>query len=1125
MPGVREAFVIGKSVFDGIKKYGGLAMDVFDQLSKDSDKWEKRILNAANALGGSWVEMQDIAFQTGRSMAMSREMAMRYDRQLMQTTKELARQYGITAKEIAEFQKTYAEATGRNIMLSKEQTKAMAAMQKIAGENAGTIIDEFDKVGIGIERATAYTGKLQERAKALGVSPAKATKMMADNIKLAASYSFRNGVADIEKMALRASSMRMDMNAVMGAAEKFMNIEDAISKSANIQMLGGSFAQQFSNPMGAMYEAMADPQQFQERLLRTVQGKGRYDQKTGQVTFDPVTMMQLREMAGQLGMSVDQLTNPAIAETQDKRIEEEMRAAGKWEQFSEVEQEAIKNLSRTNVDEATGKHQITYTDVNGELQTKAIENLTHEELQIAQDRQMDEKGLFSDVQDIKDILERTLGRARGTTSTKENIQGLKSEWDAFKAQIQNTYMGMVSGWANGQSFQPWDLLKKVSYYPGRVDAFTHGTEGFGNFNGGFFDKLRNMWGGQYAFAEGGIVKPVPHASMGAIIPGDSYSGDKTPVMANAGEMVLNKGEQKGLFDLLKSVATTGLMMYGGNKLGRRFGLRGIGTDMALNNLFSGGDMGIGGMIGSGLGSVMGRRMMMGGMMPMGRMPMGMGINPMGAGMLTLMNPTVMMNGQTVMNGSIGDGSLVEQLEDVADAAADVTRNTRSFSMRLRDLSKQDTFLGKRARGFRKFKVASGRFFNRGRVGIRHGLSVGKSKILSSNLYRRLDSYKDTARYNLKYGRLGEFYQTKFKPGYSSFRSNVSDLFNTGSKAQASKAASRMAQGVTETTKAVSKVGKVGKLMSGVGKAGKLLGRAAGPLATVMAVGGAISDISSASSQYDAKVSEIETSEMSQLDKAKAKDKAAKEKNAGIGSGVGGAVGAAAGAALGSMLGPLGTIAGGWLGQKAGSFIGKGIGGLFGGGNEKKFKKEQEKLFEDKAKSSDDVVKLLKSIDNKLSAISGKSIGLKGKNLAKPTIKSIFGTVGGATGAALGSLLGPAGMIAGKVIGSKVGDSVKSLPIQGNFMKVEPSKGSESSVNKPIKLDKTTINLNVSGTIKLEGGGKGADLDISKLLDTPEFKRQLTDIITKRVNENSNSGKRNMESERNNMASQYNKSGK
>ena len=117
------------------------------------------------------------------------------------------------------------------------------------------------------------------------------------------------------------------------------------------------------------------------------------------------------------------------------------------------------------------------------------------------------------------------------------------------------------------------------------------------------------------------------------------------------------------------------------------------------------------------------------------------------------------------------------------------------------------------------------------------------------------------------------------------------------------------------------------------------------------------------------------------------------------------------------------------------------------------------------------------------------------------------------------------MIAGKVIGSKVGDSVKSLPIQGNFMKVEPSKGSESSVNKPIKLDKTTINLNVSGTIKLEGGGKGADLDISKLLDTPEFKRQLTDIITKRVNENSNNGKRNMESERNNMASQYNKSGK
>ena len=327
--------------------------DALETITNDAER-------LAKAFSRRWIEMQDIAFKTARSMAMSREMAMRYDRQLMQTTKDLARQYGITAKEIADFQKAYTEATGRNVILTRQQTESLAALQKIAGNVSVTeLVDEFDKVGVGVTRATANIGLLQERAKALGISPAKATKMMADNIKLAASYSFRNGVADIEKMALRATSLRMDMNAVMAASEKFSNIEDAISTAANIQMLGGSFAQQFSNPMGAMYESMADPEAFMKRLERTIAGKGRYDAKTGEVKFDPITMMQMKEMAKQLGISVDKLTNPAMAKVQNEVVQKELEAAGTWGKWSKVEREAIQNLSRTNVDEKTGKHYIT----------------------------------------------------------------------------------------------------------------------------------------------------------------------------------------------------------------------------------------------------------------------------------------------------------------------------------------------------------------------------------------------------------------------------------------------------------------------------------------------------------------------------------------------------------------------------------------------------------------------------------------------------------------------------------------------------------------------------------------------------------------------------------------------
>jgi len=42
------------------------------------------------------------------------------------------------------------------------------------------------------------------------------------------------------------------------------------------------------------------------------------------------------------------------------------------------------------------------------------------------------------------------------------------------------------------------------------------------------------------FASGGTI---PHAANGYFVGGSHYSGDVTPIMANAGELVLNKAQQ------------------------------------------------------------------------------------------------------------------------------------------------------------------------------------------------------------------------------------------------------------------------------------------------------------------------------------------------------------------------------------------------------------------------------------------------------------------------------------------------------------------------------------------------------------------------------------------------------
>lgn len=64
------------------------------------------------------------------------------------------------------------------------------------------------------------------------------------------------------------------------------------------------------------------------------------------------------------------------------------------------------------------------------------------------------------------------------------------------------------------------------------------------------------------FARGGIV---PHAANGYFVGGNSFSGDTTPILANAGELVLNKSSQNNLASMITEAESRG---RGGNGLAR-----------------------------------------------------------------------------------------------------------------------------------------------------------------------------------------------------------------------------------------------------------------------------------------------------------------------------------------------------------------------------------------------------------------------------------------------------------------------------------------------------------------------------------------------------------------------------
>ena len=352
-------------------------------------------------------------------------------------------------------------------------------------------------------------------------------------------------------------------------------------------------------------------------------------------------------------------------------------------------------------------------------------------------------------------------------------------------------------------------------------------------------------------------------------------------------------------------------------------------------------------------------------------------------------------------------------------------------------------------------------------------------------------------------------------------------------------------------------GRVKSAMTAIGRGLKTASRAtkiAGALGGVVGaleLGNALGSYYSTKNDLD---SQLKSGAISQREYNSKLNEAKTEKNAGVGSAIGGTLGAAIGTALG---GPVGTAIGGFLGGKAGELIGKhwvGITKTVSSASKSAYSSIKSGLstFGKWLKSG------IKSLWNGITSIAKgyyNTIAMPFRAISSPkkTWDSIrrdgfWSTVGKlykggfATGGIVGGnsyhgdnvkvnvnsgemiLTMPQQRELFDILNSKYSrdnvkakvnsgvnvvlykssDTVKAKPVGNKEYIYKPSKSSLGGTSSEVKVN--DFNVNISGTIRLDGGRNSKDIDISKLLSNQEFVSSLKEMIKTSINNDINCGK-------------------
>ena len=310
---------------------------------------------------------------------------------------------GMEAGSASEMMGSFADETGRQVILGKKVVVEMGALAQRTGlahgEMAG-LVGQMEGFGLGASSSVKMISDIADEADKMGLNTSKVIKKVQKNLKLINKLSFKGGVKGMMKMAAYSEKYKLSMEEVAGFADKVFRPEGAIDAAANLQVLGGSLAK-LGDPFQLLYKARNAPEELAESITKAAVASAVFNEKTKEFDVSAYELDRLKEASEATGMSLDMLVTTAKQTAKMNMFEDALKVGGDDKEF-------LSGIAEMK----DGKAQIAIgVDAKGEKKFQDLKNMSKSDQMFYADKLRKEK----------ESNEEAAMRAQGTLELLKNM--------------------------------------------------------------------------------------------------------------------------------------------------------------------------------------------------------------------------------------------------------------------------------------------------------------------------------------------------------------------------------------------------------------------------------------------------------------------------------------------------------------------------------------------------------------------------------------------------------------------------------------------------------------------------------------------------------------------------------